>query len=134
MSGNLRSMVAFRSAATGPSRGSARRQRLPALAARPRADQAPHPIEGELSTISPIEMQAASQPALIDRIALVRDQLAPIHSRRALLDSYRRESLCRLASPAQDGASAVEVLDTAYALRWAELAPDDAPMDPDEGP
>jgi hypothetical protein len=62
-------------------------------------------------------------------IALVRAQLAPISSRRALLDSYRRESLCRLASPDPNAGSAVEVLDKAYALRWAELAPEDASSD-----
>jgi len=84
--------------------------------------------------MSPIETQISSQPAVADRVALVRAQLAPISSRRALLDSYRRESLCRLASPAQNGGSAGEVLDIAYALRWAELAPDDAPMEPDECP
>jgi hypothetical protein len=83
--------------------------------------------------MSAIETQATSQPALTDRIALVRAQLAPISSRRALLDSYRRESLCRLASPVQSAGSAVEVLDIAYALRWAELAPGDASVETDEG-
>ena len=81
-----------------------------------------------------IETQTPTQPTLADRIALVRAQLAPIRTRRALLDSYRRESLCRLASPTQDGGSAVEVLDIAYALRWAELAPDDPAMDADDCP
>jgi len=76
--------------------------------------------------MSPIEAQAASQPALI---AMVHAQLAPISSRRALLDSYRRESLCRLASPEPNSGSAVEVLDIAYALRWAELAPEEIPSD-----
>lgn len=70
---------------------------------------------------------------MTDRIALVRAQLAPIGSRRALLDSYRRESLCRLASPVQSAESDVEVLGIAYALRWAELASEDASGETDEG-
>ena len=81
-----------------------------------------------------IETQPPTPPTLADRIALVRAQLAPIRTRRALLDSYRRESLCRLASPVPNGGSAVEVLDIAYALRWAELAPDDPAMEPDDCP
>jgi len=84
--------------------------------------------------MSPIEAQTSSRPVVAERVALVRAQLAPISSRRALLDSYRRESLCRLASPTQNGGSAVEVLDIAYALRWAELAPDDPAMDADDCP
>lgn len=70
---------------------------------------------------------------MTDRIALVRAQLAPIGSRRALLDSYRRESLCRLASPVQSAECDVEVLGIAYALRWAELAPGDDGESPAEG-
>ncbi|MGD0861674.1 MAG: hypothetical protein ABSA21_02805 [Candidatus Limnocylindrales bacterium] len=84
--------------------------------------------------MSATETQPASQPTLTDRIALVRAQLAPIGSRRALLDSYRRESLCRLASPDPNAGSAIEVLDIAYALRWAELAPEDPRPEPDEYP
>jgi hypothetical protein len=84
--------------------------------------------------MSPIEAQTSSRLVVAERVALVRAQLAPISSRRALLDSYRRESLCRLASPTQDGGSAVEVLDIAYALRWTELAPDDPAMDADDCP
>lgn len=67
------------------------------------------------------DTEYAMPPALADRIAMVRAQLAPIRSRRALLDSYRRESLCRLAGPAQAASSAAEVLDVAYAMRWLEL-------------
>lgn len=70
---------------------------------------------------------------MTDRIALVRAQLAPIGSRRALLDSYRRESLCRLASPVQSAESDVEVLGIAYALRWAELKSEDDGESPAEG-
>jgi hypothetical protein len=84
--------------------------------------------------MSPIEAQTSSRPVVAERVALVRAQLAPISSRRALLDSYRRESLCRLASPVPNGGSAVEVLDIAYALRWAELAPEEGPTDPNEYP
>jgi hypothetical protein len=84
--------------------------------------------------MSATETQTPSQPALSYRIALVRAQLAPIRTRRALLESYRRESLCRLASPIPNAGSALEVLDTAYALRWAELSPDDGTAEPDGCP
>ena len=75
--------------------------------------------------MSAIEAQVEPKPALASRIALVRAQLAPIRSRQALLDSYRRESLYRLASPASDSESAFEILDIAYALCWADLAPEE---------
>lgn len=71
--------------------------------------------------MSAIDTEFAAPPALADRVALVRAQLAPIRSRRALLDSYRRESLCRLATSAQTPDSAAEVLELAYAMRWLEL-------------
>jgi hypothetical protein len=71
--------------------------------------------------MSATDTEYAAQPALSDRIAMVRAQLEPIRSRTALLDSYRRESLCRLATTAQASGSAAEVLDLAYALRWLEL-------------
>jgi hypothetical protein len=74
--------------------------------------------------MSAIDTEFAAQPALSDRIAMVRAQLEPIRSRRALLDSYQRESLCRLATPAQASGSAAEVLDLAYAMRWLELEAD----------
>jgi len=67
------------------------------------------------------DAETVPEPGLAERIALVRNQLAPIKSRRALIDSYRRESLCRLAGAGQPADSAAEVLDMAYALRWAEL-------------
>jgi hypothetical protein len=47
----------------------------------------------------PVEMESVATPTLADRVALVRAQLEPIRSRVALLESYRRESLCRLATP-----------------------------------
>ena len=71
--------------------------------------------------MSAIDTEFAAQPALSDRIAMVRAQLEPIRSRRALIDSYQRESLCRLATTAQASGSAAEVLDLAYAMRWLEL-------------
>ena len=74
--------------------------------------------------MSALDPQYVTPPALAGRIALVRAQLAPIRSRSALLDSYRRESLCRLAGPAQPPGSATEVLDQAYAMRWLELESD----------
>jgi hypothetical protein len=66
-------------------------------------------------------MEFAAPPAMADRVDMVRAQLEPIRSRRALLDSYRRESLCRLAPAALASDSAAEVLELAYAMRWLEL-------------
>ena len=74
--------------------------------------------------MSAVDTESAAQPAMSDRLAMIRAQLEPIRSRRALLDSYRRESLCRLATTAQASDSAAEVLDLAYALRWLELEAD----------
>lgn len=71
--------------------------------------------------MSALDAEFAAPPALADRVAMVRAQLEPIRSRRALLDSYRRESLYRLATTAQASGSAAEVLDLAYAMRWREL-------------
>jgi hypothetical protein len=68
-----------------------------------------------------IETEFAAPTAIAERVAMVRAQLEPIRSRRALLDSYRRESLCRLATTAVSIGSAAEVLDLAYAMRWQEL-------------
>jgi hypothetical protein len=70
-----------------------------------------------------VEGEPVALPALADRVALVRAQLAPITSRLALLDSYRRESLCRLATTVRVAGSAAEVLELAYAMRWRELEP-----------
>ena len=61
-------------------------------------------------------------PATAELVALVRAQLAPIPSRPALLDSYRRESLYRLAPSGCRVDAAESVLELAYAARWAELA------------
>jgi hypothetical protein len=83
--------------------------------------------------MSALDTEFATPPALAERVALVRAQLAPIRSRPALLDSYRRESLCRLASPALAG-SAAEVLDLAYASRWLELESDPSIAQPQSGP
>lgn len=71
--------------------------------------------------MSAVDTEFAAPSTLTDRVAIVRAQLAPIRSRHALLDSYRRESLCRLATPASASDSAAEVLDIAYAMRWLEL-------------
>lgn len=75
----------------------------------------------------------AAPSALADRVARVRAQLEPIRSRRALLESYRRESLCRLATTAMAAGSAAEVLELAYAMRWAELEPEAPETEADEG-
>ena len=45
-----------------------------------------------------VALEPVAPPALADRVALVRAQLEPIRSRPALVESYRRESLCRLAT------------------------------------
>jgi hypothetical protein len=71
--------------------------------------------------MSLLEVEFAPTPLLADRVALVRAQLEPIRSRVALLESYRRESLCRLAAPVFAAGSAAEVLELAYAMRWLEL-------------
>jgi hypothetical protein len=83
--------------------------------------------------MSPIEMQLQTPQALGDRVAVVRAQLAPIRSRVALLDSYRRESLCRLATSGIATGSAEEVLELAYALRWCELESDSSAEDSADG-
>jgi hypothetical protein len=73
-----------------------------------------------------VALEPQAPPALAERVALVRSQLEPIRSRLALLDSYRRESLCRLATTEFAAGSAAEVLELAYAARWLELASDSA--------
>jgi hypothetical protein len=80
--------------------------------------------------MSAIDTEFVAPPALADRVAMVRAQLAPIRSRRALLDSYRRESLCRLANTNTAPGSAAEVIDLAYAMRWLELETEPASADP----
>jgi len=77
-----------------------------------------------------LDTELTAPPALADRVAMVRAQLEPIRSRRALLDSYRRESLYRLATPTPASGSAAEVLDLAYALRWLELEVEAPSADP----
>ncbi len=71
--------------------------------------------------MSAVDTRFAAPPALADRVAMVRAQLAPIRTRRALLDSYRSESLFRLAATSITPGSAVDVLDLAYGMRWVEL-------------
>ena len=71
-----------------------------------------------------VALEPMAPPALDERVALVRAQLEPIRSRLALIESYRRESLCRLATTEFSAGSAAEVLELAYAVRWLELAPD----------
>jgi hypothetical protein len=73
---------------------------------------------------------AAPGPAR-DLVAAVRAQLQPIRTRRALLDSYRRESLWRISIPALSSGSATEVLELAYAMRWAELEGETTGCEPD---
>jgi hypothetical protein len=73
--------------------------------------------------MSVVDTETIAALDLAQRVALVRAQLAPIPSRPALLDSYRRESICRLASAASAD-SAAAVLELAYAARWAELEPE----------
>ena len=70
-----------------------------------------------------VALEPVAPPAVAERVALVRAQREPIRSRSALLDSYRRESLCRLATTDLAVGSAAEVLELAYAMRWLELAP-----------
>ena len=81
-----------------------------------------------------VALEPQAPPALAERVALVRAQLEPIRSRLALLDSYRRESLCRLATTEFSSGSAAEVLELAYAARWLELAADSVADQLGEGP
>ena len=67
---------------------------------------------------------------LVASVALVHAQLEPIQTREALIESYRREAICRIVIPALSSGSAVEVLELAYAMRWMEL--DDARIDADQ--
>lgn len=71
-----------------------------------------------------VALEPMAPPALAERVALVRAQLEPIRSRVALLELYRRELLCRLATTEFASGSATEVLELAYAARWLELAPE----------
>jgi hypothetical protein len=71
-----------------------------------------------MSAVDPYSRRSSE---LLDSIAAVRHQLEPIRSRRALIDSYLRESLCRLTISSSAAADAAEVLEAAYALRWLEL-------------
>ncbi len=59
---------------------------------------------------------------LAARVAVVREQLAPIQTEAALLESYRRESIFLLASVSPAAGGPGDVLEIAYALRWLELA------------
>jgi hypothetical protein len=80
--------------------------------------------------MSALDTEFATPPAIADRVAMVRAQLQPIRSRRALVDSYRRESLYRLsAATTQAPGSATEVLELAYAMRWFELEPEPPTVD-----
>jgi hypothetical protein len=71
-----------------------------------------------------VDTEAAAAPAFADLVAHYRAQLAPISSRRALLESYRSQSLSRLATAPPAAGSAAEALDLAYAMRWIELGTD----------
>jgi hypothetical protein len=71
-----------------------------------------------------------SESAFLAELETVRGQLAPLHSRRSLADSFGRESWWRSgAGPATAALSPVRV---AYALRWRELAHDRIPTHPDD--
>lgn len=53
--------------------------------------------------------------------AAVRERLALIRSRSALIEAYRNELRGRLAGSPSSSGSPAEVLDLAYAMRWWEL-------------
>jgi hypothetical protein len=71
-----------------------------------------------------VDTESAAAPVFADLLAWYRAQLAPISSRRALLESYRSQSLSRLATTPPATGSAAEALDLAYAMRWIELGND----------
>jgi len=83
--------------------------------------------------MSAVPTRSPSQITTAERVAQVRAQLQPIRSRRSLLESYQRESLCRLAIPALSSGSAMQVLELAYAMRWLELDADVCYPEMDEG-
>jgi hypothetical protein len=67
------------------------------------------------------ELEFPAPPTPAEMIAGVRAELNQITDRAALLDSYRRESLGRLASGSDRADYETAALDLAYALRWLEL-------------
>jgi hypothetical protein len=75
-----------------------------------------------------LEFSAQATPAEI--VAGVRAELSLITDRATLLDSYRRESLGRLASSLDRADYETAALDLAYALRWLELNAEVAPEGP----
>lgn len=62
------------------------------------------------------------EPAFAREVDLVRDQLAPIRSRRSLAASFERESFRWAGVDEAAGPVALPALRVAYALRWLELA------------
>ncbi|HEX7491432.1 MAG TPA: hypothetical protein VF337_06990 [Candidatus Limnocylindrales bacterium] len=76
------------------------------------------------------ELEFPAQPTPAEIVAGVRAELNQIRDRAALLDSYRRESLGRLASSSDRADYETAALDLAYALRWLELAEEEAPEGP----
>jgi hypothetical protein len=67
------------------------------------------------------ELEFAATPAPVDIVAGVRAELNRITDRAVLLESYRRESLGRLATSFDHADYESVALDLAYALRWLEL-------------
>ena len=79
--------------------------------------------------MSELEIETTAPFPISQMVATVHAQLEPIQTRRALLESYRRESLWRTTIPALLSGSAMDVLELAYALRWAELDTHAEPVD-----
>ncbi len=77
--------------------------------------------EGSHVEIEASQPQADAGEPIAVYVAGIRAQLAPIGSRSALLDSYRRESLNLLVSTAPPIDAAAAALEIAYTLRWLEL-------------
>ena len=67
------------------------------------------------------ELEFPAPPTPAEIVAGVQAELGRITNRAALLDSYRRESLGRLATSSDSADYETVALDLAYSLRWLEL-------------
>ncbi|HEX7591807.1 MAG TPA: hypothetical protein VF375_07635 [Candidatus Limnocylindrales bacterium] len=76
------------------------------------------------------ELDFPAPPTPADLLAGVRAQVNKITNRAALLDSYRRESLGRLATSLDRTDYETVAMDLAYGLRWLELNEEEVPGRP----
>ncbi len=89
---------------------------------RQRPDNGWRPASGFMEEMSvTADHECAGGERLAVYVAGVRAQLAPIRSRAALLDSYRREALNVLVPITEASDPGSVGLEIAYMLRWLEL-------------